>query len=183
MNAQVSSSLKKSMSRPLMWLGGLALAAIVAVPVAYARGGHHGQSDGACASGPFAGGFMGAEGASQAQGPRLDKMVQHMLSGVDVTAEQQSKITAIVKAAWADQATAREQMRTQRGQLMTLLAAPTIDRAALEQLRGQQLAAHQAMSKRMTDAMADAAEVLTPAQRAAWLETRQARMSARGSMR
>jgi Spy/CpxP family protein refolding chaperone len=48
---------------------------------------------------------------------------------------------------------------------MELLSAPTIDRAAIERLRAEQMQATDAVSKRMSQAFADAAEVLTPEQR------------------
>jgi Spy/CpxP family protein refolding chaperone len=47
-----------------------------------------------------------------------------------------------------------------------LLTAPAIDRAALEELRVQQMQQMDLISKRILVAVADAAEVLTPAQRA-----------------
>ncbi len=51
--------------------------------------------------------------------------------------------------------------------LMQSLAAlqPAIDRAAIEKLRADQLANMEALSKRMSEAIGDAAEVLTPEQR------------------
>jgi periplasmic protein CpxP/Spy len=51
----------------------------------------------------------------------------------------------------------------QRGR--TLLTQPGIDRAAIEAFRAEQLALADAASKRLTQALGDAAEVLTPEQR------------------
>jgi len=48
---------------------------------------------------------------------------------------------------------------------MELLSAPAIDRAAIERLRAEQIQGADAVSKRMAQAFADAAEVLTPDQR------------------
>jgi Spy/CpxP family protein refolding chaperone len=45
------------------------------------------------------------------------------------------------------------------------LTQPSIDRAALEALRAEQLALADAASKRFIQALGDAAEVLTPEQR------------------
>jgi Spy/CpxP family protein refolding chaperone len=53
-----------------------------------------------------------------------------------------------------------------RKQVITLLAAPTIDRPKLEALRTDQMKLADAATKRVSDAVADVAEVLTPAQRA-----------------
>jgi len=52
------------------------------------------------------------------------------------------------------------------GALITLLTAPTIDRAALEQLRATEIGKLDQASKAAVQAMADAAEVLSPDQRA-----------------
>ena len=46
-----------------------------------------------------------------------------------------------------------------------LLSKPAIDRAALDALRGEQLRLADETMRRMTTALADAAEVLTPEQR------------------
>ena len=48
---------------------------------------------------------------------------------------------------------------------MELFARPTIDRAAIEQLRVEELQLGETASKRLATAIADAAEVLTPEQR------------------
>ena len=58
---------------------------------------------------------------------------------------------------------------------MELLTAPTIDRAQLEALRVQQSQMRETVSRRMLQAMADAAEVLTPEQRAKVAERMQRR--------
>jgi len=60
-----------------------------------------------------------------------------------------------------------------------LLAAPTIDRAALEQVRVAQMQSADARSRRTLQAMADAAEVLTPEQRAKAAERMRRRMERR----
>lgn len=182
MNVKRIPALKSWWSRSARGLGVVLVATMVAAPLAYARGGHHGMGD-ACGAGPFAAGPMGGDVDPERQSRRLDMMVQHMLGRVDASAAQRTQISTIVKAASADLATEREQMRTQRTKLMELLAAPNIDRAAIEHVRAQQASTHQAISQRMTQAMADAAEVLTPAQRAAWLEAHKARLASRGGVR
>ena len=47
----------------------------------------------------------------------------------------------------------------------TLLTQPSVDRAAIEAFRAEQIALADAASKRIAQALADAAEVLTPEQR------------------
>jgi Spy/CpxP family protein refolding chaperone len=92
--------------------------------------------------------------------------VKKVLAEVDATPEQQARINAIVETASGDLKTLHGQHSGSMAQLHELLTAPTIDRGRLEQMRAQHIAALDAASQRCTTAMADAAEVLTPAQRA-----------------
>jgi Spy/CpxP family protein refolding chaperone len=94
---------------------------------------------------------------------RVDTMLARMVP--DATAEQKSKISTIFKNAMTDLGPLREQHRASRAKMMQLLSQPSIDRAALEQVRATQAQSAEQASKRMTQALADAAEVLTPAQR------------------
>ncbi|MFN0044059.1 MAG: Spy/CpxP family protein refolding chaperone [Alphaproteobacteria bacterium] len=91
--------------------------------------------------------------------------VKHMLKRVDATPEQLTKIKAITEAAVKDTFPLREQRAAARADAHKLLAAPAIDRAAVEAVRARQVALHDQASKRMMQALFDAAEVLTPAQR------------------
>jgi Spy/CpxP family protein refolding chaperone len=59
----------------------------------------------------------------------------------------------------------REKAQAARTQAVTLLTAPTIDRTAIERLRTEQMGLAESASKRIAQALADAAEVLTPEQR------------------
>jgi periplasmic protein CpxP/Spy len=86
---------------------------------------------------------------------------------------------AIASAAMADLRPLREQARQARRRSMELLAAQSIDRAALEQQRLLQMQAADARSRRTVQAMADAAEVLTPEQRAKAAERIGSRMQHR----
>ena len=92
--------------------------------------------------------------------------VKHVLAEVDATPEQQQRINAIVEAAAADLKTLHGQHAGGMAKLHALFVAPTIDRAQIEQLRAEHIAAMDAASQRCATAMADAAEVLTPEQRA-----------------
>jgi len=96
---------------------------------------------------------------------RIDKMVRHLAVEVDATPEQQEKLSAIAKGAAKDLAPLRGQAMETRKQAMELLSAPSIDRAAIEKLRAAKLQHADAASRRVTQAFADAAEVLTPEQR------------------
>ena len=70
----------------------------------------------------------------------------------------------------------RDKSRDGRRATADLLARPTIDRAALEGLRAEQIRLAESASRRMTVALADAAEVLTPEQRAKLGERMKSRM-------
>ena len=52
----------------------------------------------------------------------------------------------------------------------TLLSAPTIDKAAVEKLRAERIAAIDEASKKAVAAVVEAAEVLTPEQRTKLVE-------------
>lgn len=117
-----------------------------------------------------------AQGAP-AQGPRrgdpspeqmagfAEKRIDRLIKSVDGTPEQKTKLTQLAQSAMADMKPLREQHMDARKKGMALLAAASIDRNALEQLRTQQISLADSMSKRMLQHMADAAEVLTPDQR------------------
>lgn len=96
---------------------------------------------------------------------RVDRMVRHMAVELSASAEQQDKLSTIAKAALKDLLPVREKMLAARKQARELLTADKVDRAALEKLRADQIATHDAASKRLVQALADAAEVLTPDQR------------------
>jgi Spy/CpxP family protein refolding chaperone len=96
---------------------------------------------------------------------RLDRGLDRAMGYLDATPEQRSKVRGIAQAAMRDLLPLREDMRAARGKLTDLLRAETIDRARLEQLRTEQAALFDTASRRMTQVMAETAEVLTPAQR------------------
>jgi Spy/CpxP family protein refolding chaperone len=92
-------------------------------------------------------------------------MVRHLAIEVDATAEQQEKLRGIVKSAVGDLIPMREKVRNARERVRSLLTQPTIDRTAIEAFRAEQIALADQASKRLAQALADAAEVLTPEQR------------------
>ena len=61
-------------------------------------------------------------------------------------------------------------MHDARRQAVELLSHDTVDRAALEALRADQLKLAEQASRRFTQALADVADVLTPEQRKALAE-------------
>jgi len=109
------------------------------------------------------GGFMGGRGPMTDE--RVEKMVKHFAVEINATPEQTAKLTDIAKGAFKDLRPLREKVREARKRGMELLSAPTVDRAAIEKLRAEQIQAADQLSRRMSQAFADAAEVLTPDQR------------------
>lgn len=95
-----------------------------------------------------------------------DAGVGRVLGRVDATTEQKGKVADILKAAVKDLTPLRDQHNAVRDKLAAALKAEKIDRPALEQLRTEELALADTLSKRAAQALADVAEVLTPAQRA-----------------
>ena len=96
---------------------------------------------------------------------RLDWRIGRLINDVGGTPEQKDRLVAIWTTALADLRPLREQKRESRRAGLDLLAATVIDRRALEQQRLMQMQLTDASSRRMVQAMADAAEVLTPEQR------------------
>jgi periplasmic protein CpxP/Spy len=88
-----------------------------------------------------------------------------MLDAVNATPEQRAQIKQIMEAAHTDLQAQRATGMALRQQSMALLAQTTIDARAVETVRQQMLAQHDTASKRMTQALVDAANVLTPPQR------------------
>ena len=96
---------------------------------------------------------------------RLDYRIGRLVREVGGTPQQKERLVAIALAARADLRPLREQNRQARLREIDLLAAPVIDRVTLEQARRTRMQLADTRSQRVLQARADAAEVLTPAQR------------------
>lgn len=121
------------------------------------------------------GGFMGGPMDPAKMDEQIERRVKHFAVEVDATPEQVAKLTQIAKAAAKELRPLREKARDARKRGMELLSAPTIDRAAIERLRAEQIQAADAASRRVSQALADTAEVLTPEQRKKFAERMQQR--------
>ena len=111
------------------------------------------------------GGFMGADLDPAMLDERLDHVLKHLYVEIDATDAQKQQLAPIVKAAAADLLPLRTRMRDARRQAIALLSQEPVDRAALETLRAEQLQLADQASRRLTQALADVADVLTPDQR------------------
>jgi protein CpxP len=125
--------------------------AIVGAGITYAHqaGRHHG-------------GPMSEQGIEM----HLDHM-QAMLGKIGASDAQKQQIDGIMKAALNDLKSTHDAHYAAFGQFHEMLTAPSVDRGKIEALRAEQLQSFDAASKRLVTAIEDAAEVLTPEQRAA----------------
>jgi protein CpxP len=119
------------------------------------------------------GGFGGWRGGGFMAGPldparvdeHLERMLKHVYVEIDATDEQKQKLGPIVKQAAKDLLPLREGTHDGRRKALELLTQDSIDRAAIENLRAEHLQVAEQASKRIAQALADVADVLTPAQR------------------
>jgi periplasmic protein CpxP/Spy len=110
------------------------------------------------------GGFMGP-GLFMGSPEHVGRAVDRMLDGLNATDAQRSQIKQIALAAAADLKAQHDANRGQHEQGLALFTAPVIDARAVEALRQQRLAQHDQASKRVSQALIDVANVLTPEQR------------------
>jgi Spy/CpxP family protein refolding chaperone len=115
--------------------------------------------------GGFHGPFGGPPLTPEQVAERADRMVRHLAIELDASAEQTTRLEAIVKGAVTDLAPTHAKIMAARLQARALLTGPNVDRAAIEKLRAEQVANLDAVTRRITQALADAADVLTPEQR------------------
>ncbi len=113
-------------------------------------------------------------------GPRLG-MVQYFVHGalenVGASSDQETKVHDIIAAAYQKIDPAEGTHDAMRKQVLDLMRAPTIDRAAAEKLRADEIARMDAKSKVIVGAMLDAASQLSPEQRVKLAEHAQERMA------
>jgi len=123
--------------------------AIAAGALAYAHsgGGHHGRMSG-----------------------DPEKHLEHMnamLTKVGATDAQKKQIEGILRPAFDEMKAAHETHSAAFRQFHESILSPSIDRAKLETLRADEIKSLDEASKRVVTAITDAAEVLSPEQRAA----------------
>jgi periplasmic protein CpxP/Spy len=119
------------------------------------------------ASGVAAQGMGGmGHGGMQAEHAQMEAHLDKALAAAEATPEQSARIHQILGGAMQKLMPLHKQDADQHAYLHRLFTSPTIDRAAIEQQRAQHVADFDQESRILATAFADAAEVLTPAQRA-----------------
>jgi Spy/CpxP family protein refolding chaperone len=200
MSKAVAIAATASAARRVRWVMiGMAMTLLAALSLsawsqpAPSQPGTGGPNMGAPERGDHMGGMGGMHGWGEHHGmgggmmfrgspEHMGRMIDRMLDGLNASDAQRSQIKQIAAGAAADLKAQGESGRGLRQRAMQAFAAPTVDAAAIEQVRLQMLQQHDQMSRRMTQAMLDVARVLTPEQRARLgerMRDRQARMEDR----
>lgn len=112
----------------------------------------------------------GLGGSPEAMREHVQVGVKWALRSVDASEEQQKRVADILAGGLQDVTKLKERHQENREAFAAGLAGATVDRAALEQARQAELALAEEASQVLVKTLADAAEVLTPAQRQALLE-------------
>ena len=154
--------------RRVFWLGVAGASVVAAVASVIAIGG---SSEARAMRGLFAHGRH-AHGLVEREAARehAELVAEWLLRSVDASDAQQARVREIVAGSFAALAPLAEQHRARHAALVEELGQPTIDRAALESLRAQELALADTASRTLVASLADLAEALSPAQRAELLE-------------
>ena len=163
-NSGIDANAKRGGRRK--FFGGLALGGLLGSLAAssfnlLAHEGAEGHQGGGWCRGHFKGGSMTPE----ERAARADAMTDRMLSKLEATPEQRTRVKSIVQDAIKDLAQAREDHLKNRQALVEVLKQPSVDREALQQIRQAELKLADSASNRLLNAIADAADVLTPEQR------------------
>ncbi len=164
------SAPKRRMSRTLVAVGAIgAVLAAGAATTAYSQGGfykgmrHAGvEAEGMIHKARF---FHRKPKTVEEAQKRAEKMAKHLAIEIDANGEQMDKLVVIAKGVAADVFPIRQSIKEVRDEGIEVLTGETVDRTRLEAMRTEQFTKFEAISKRLTTAMADAAEVLNPEQR------------------
>jgi len=163
MNSPNSSTTAKSAKNKRTKLAAiLGAASLVAVgtfaTVAYSSGGSYAKEH-------KMGGLMHGAGDPAKFEKKLDKKMKFFAFALDATDEQQAKLKTVILALAKEVRPMKAKMYEAREQLHTLLSQTKIDRGAIENLRAEKIAMIDTMSRKVSAAIADAGEILSPEQR------------------
>ena len=110
----------------------------------------------------------------------VEKRVDKALTGTDATADQKKKVSGILEQAFTDMKPMHDKRIENRKAMAEAMQAPTIDKAKIEALRQERLKTSDASSKRFTQALTDAGDVLSVQQRQAFFKSWSERKGDRG---
>ena len=116
-------------------------------------------------------------------GPRvgtIQRMVHGALDNVGATTAQEDKVHDIIAKASTDLDKDGDDKGAMKKQVLELMKAPTLDRAAFDKLRADKIAAMDAKSKTIENALFEAASQLSPEQRTKLVANVQERMEHHG---
>ena len=102
----------------------------------------------------------------------VDHKLDHLLDGVEATEEQRTKVKAILGGVTDEVTQLYQDTRGDKKAMVTALTGNAVDLQKAESLRAERVAAMDQASQRVLQAVAEAAQVLTPDQRAiiaAWI--------------
>lgn len=128
---------------------GLALTAVIGLGAVFGLGHGPNRAD----AGGFGYGFAG-------------RHIDRVLDRIGASNEQSAEIRAIIERTRWELKSELYGLGDSRRELAKLLSASAVDQAAVEKLRAERVAALDAASKKTVASLIEAAQVLTPAQRA-----------------
>lgn len=114
--------------------------------------------------------MTGANGDPAAMAERIEFGAEFMLAKVGATDDQKAEVRTILRSAVTELAPLHQQHVANREAIRATLAAPTVDKAAVDSLRVSELKLADQASLRIQQAVLAAADVLTPEQRKALAE-------------
>lgn len=114
---------------------------------------------------------------------QIKRMVGHLAVEIEASDEQKAQLVTLARSVIDELLPMRDKMKGSREEVIKLLSAPTIDRAALEALRKAKLGEADIASQSLVKAVADAAEILTAEQRATLVARIETFRSMRGRWR
>ena len=100
----------------------------------------------------------------------LAKRVDKALNGTDATVDQKKQVADILGQTFKDMRAMHEQRTQNRKAMQEALQAPTIDPVKIEAIRAEQMKIADSSSKRFTQALVDAGNVLNASQRQAFFK-------------
>lgn len=107
------------------------------------------------------------------------RALERALSSVSASDDQRIKIRDLLRTARNEIETLQDRLLSSRRAVIDLLSKPTVDRGGLEALRAERQRIADDVSKRITQALADVADVLTSEQRVTLIDRLTGRLSDR----